>query len=197
MKRKVFFYPLQIDVPLCICKNHVFVRNMFILILKRLENYKMKWIVLFVILYNGCSLAWEKIYLHKKQYLWCKSSLLPVVSFIHNALLMYNRNARVKYHYIWKGESISVNFWQVVVVSVDADILMYTGYLFSLVVVLNHIPIPNVELLLTVRKAWYDNDKNFKFNILYLGRLRKMKPVYIYQIVWKIFWWSIEVVWHR
>ena len=113
-----------------------------------------------------------KIYLHKKQHLWCKSSLLPVVSFIHNALLMYNRNARVKYHYIWKGESISVNFWQVVVVSVDADILMYTGYLFSLVVVLNHIPIPNVELLLTVRKAWYDYDEKCKFNIMYWMELR-------------------------
>ena len=132
----------------------------------------MKWIVLFVILFNGCSLAWEKIYLHKKQYLWCKSSLLPVVSFIHNALLMYNRNARVKYHYIWKGESISVNFWQVVVVSVDADILMYTGYLFSLVVVLNHIPIPNIELLLTVRKAWYDYDEKCKFNIMYWMELQ-------------------------
>ena len=140
----------------------------------------MKWIVLFVSLYNGCSLAWEKIYLHKKQYLWCKSSHLPVVSFIHNALLMYNRNARVKYHYIWKGESISVNFWQVVVVSVDADILMYTGYLFSLVVVLNHIPIPNVELLLTVRKAWYDYDEKCKFNIMYWMELRDYRNSFIY-----------------
>ena len=126
----------------------------------------MKWIVLFVILYNGCSLAWEKIYLHKKQYLWCKSSLLPVVSFIHNALLMYNRNARVKYHYLWKGESISVNFWQVVVVLVDADISMYIGSLFPLVVVLNHIPISNIELLLTVRKAWYDYDEKSANSIL-------------------------------
>ena len=155
----------------------------------------MKWIVLFVILYNGCSLAWEKIYLHKKQYLWCKSSLLPVVSFIHNALLMYNRNARVKYHYIWKGESISVNFWQVVVVSVDADILMYTGYLFSLVVVLNHIRIPNVELLFTVRKAWYEYSNVCKFKIIYFVKRQEYRIlsyaspiyIYIYQILWTKF----------
>ena len=132
----------------------------------------MKWIVLFCNSIQRMLSSMGKIYLHKKQHLWCKSSLLPVVSFIHNALLMYNRNARVKYHYIWKGESISVNFWQVVVVSVDADILMYTGYLFSLVVVLNHIPIPNVELLLTVRKAWYDYDEKCKFNIMYSMELR-------------------------
>ena len=138
---------------------------------------------IFVILYNRCSLAWEKSYLHKKQYLWCKSSLLPVVSFIHNALLMYNRNARVKYHYLWKGESISVNFWQVVVVSVDADILMYIGYLFSLVVVLNHIRIPSVELLFPVGKAWYEYSNVSKFKIMYFVKWQEYRIssyIYIY-----------------
>ena len=51
--------------------------------------------------------------------------------------------------------------------SVDADILMYIGYLFSLVVVLNHIPIPNVELLFTVRKACYEYSNVCKLKIIH------------------------------